>query len=103
MDRPKFGYRVKIVLKEKERCEINFENPEQSTCNLTSNADNEELNRVDTGYWNYHAQSRQTGEGFRSAAPPDCRIDVCGGQTPAPAPAPVDYNDDDFYDEIRLT
>ena len=90
------------MLKEKERCEINFENPEQSTCNVTSNADNEERNRVDTGYWNYHAQSRQTGEGFRFAAPPDCRtLFVCGGQ--APTPAPADYNDDDYYDEIKLT
>ena len=105
IDRPKFGYIVKIMLKEKEPCQINFENPEQSTCNQTSNADNEERNRVDTGYWDYHAQSRQTGERFRSAAPPDCRISlvVCGGQTPAPASTPPDYNDDDYYDEIRLT
>ena len=100
MDRPKFGYRVKIMLKEKEPCQINFENPEQSTCNLTSNADNEGLNRVDTGYYDryYYAQSRQTGEGFRSAAPPDCRIELCGGQAPAPAPA-EDIDGDYSYDD----
>ena len=95
MDRPKFGLRVKVTLKEKEPCKINFANPEQTTCNLTSNADNEGLNRVDTGYWSYNAQSRQTGEGFRSAAPPDCRIEVCGVQAPTDD---YDYYD---YDDIR--
>jgi len=109
MDRPKFGFRVKIMLKEKEPCQINFENPEQSTCNLpsngTSNADNEGLNRLDnTGYYDnyYYAHSRhsrQASEGFRSAAPPDCRIELCRGQAAAPAD-----DDDDYYsyDEIRV-
>ena len=77
MDRPKFGYRVKIMLKEKEPCQINFENPEQSTCNLASNPDSEGLDGSDTEDLEYFAQSRQTGEGFRSAAPPDCRTNAC--------------------------
>ena len=31
MDRPKFGYKVQLMLKEQEPCQINFNNPEQST------------------------------------------------------------------------
>merc|ERR1719367_655276 len=46
MERPKFGYVVKLMLKEKERCEIDFENPERSTCNLPSNATREGLRRI---------------------------------------------------------
>ena len=76
MERPKFGYMVKIMLKEDEPCEINFENPEQSTCKL-SNPDSEGLDGSDTGDLEYFAQSRQTGEGSRSAAPPDCRTTAC--------------------------
>ena len=74
MERPKFGYRMKVKLMENEPCEIDFENPTQSTCNRTAIANS----RVDTGYYDkyHHAQSRQTGEGFSSAAPVDCRIEA---------------------------
>jgi len=88
MERPKFGWTAKVTLMKDEPCELNFENPEQSTCILSSNSDGE----ADS---NYYAQSRQTGEGFRSAATPDCRIEyVCdtppntqAQAQPAPAPA----------------
>ena len=70
MKRPKFGWRVKIQLKEDEPCDLNIKNPELSTCILSSNQDTGLLNNDDLKYF---AQSRQTGEGFRSAAPPDCR------------------------------
>lgn len=72
MERPKFGWRVKVTLMENEPCDISFENPDQTTCRLNSNPNDE----ADDS--NYYAQSRQTGEGFRSAATPDCRVEyVC--------------------------
>lgn len=72
MERPKFGWRVKVTLMENEPCDISFENPDQTTCRLNSNLNDE----ADDS--NYYAQSRQTGEGFRSAATPDCRVEyVC--------------------------
>ena len=81
MDRPKFGYKVQLMLKEQEPCQINFDNPEQSTCNLRSNDTREEQRRVDLEYSRYYAQSRQTGEEFRSSSPPECRIELCRSQT----------------------
>ena len=38
----------------------------------------------------YYAQSRQTGQDFRSAAPPDCRIELCQD------------DDDDYYDDDEI-
>ena len=35
MERPRFGWRAKVTLMENEACEINFENPELSTCGTT--------------------------------------------------------------------
>ena len=71
MERPRFGWRAKVTLMENEACEINFENPELSTCRTTSSSDGEPDS-------NYFAQSRQTGEGFRSASAADCRTEyVC--------------------------
>lgn len=71
MERPQFGWRAKVTVMKNEPCEFNFENPDQSTCRNTLNSDVE----LDL---NHYAQSRQTGEGFRSAATPDCRVEyVC--------------------------
>ena len=66
MERPKFGWRVKVTLIENEPCDFNPENPELNTCTLPSNHRNETNSD--------NAQRRQTLEQFRSAAPPDCRI-----------------------------
>ena len=104
MDRPKFGYRVMVRLRDNEPCDINFENSDEDTCTSQLESDSKGRNGTDTKYLSQFAQNRQTGEGFRSAAPPDCRtLYVCGGQASTPAPTPADYNDDDYYDEIRLT
>ena len=102
MERPRFGYSVKLMVKENEPCTINFDNPDQDTCRRRTNNENELSSRVYTGYFSDHAQSRQTGEQFRSGAPPDCRIEFCGitptneiddptinAPVPAPAPAAV--------------
>merc|ERR1712079_360464 len=111
MERPKFGWRVEITLKENEPCQIDFENPDETTCDLGSNTKNELLNNLDSRYLNILAQSRQTDEGFRSAAPMECRIEFCGvletsnseDQTEAalqtstqPILAPVVRNNDEF-------
>ena len=79
MDRPTFGYAVKITLRDNEPCELNLESPDENTCPLPSDSDSGERNVTITGYFSHYAQSRQTGEGFRSAAPPDCRTSSCGG------------------------
>ena len=90
MDRPKFGYSAKITFMENEPCEIDFENPERSTCIMTrSNSNNEDPNGLNRRYFNHYAQSRQTGEGFRSAATPDCRIQLCESQPTQPASQPT--------------
>merc|ERR1712223_2249487 len=79
MERPRFGWRAKVTFMENEPCEIDSENPERSTCRINSISNNED----ETNY--YYAQSRQTGENFRSAAPPECRVEyVCN--TPPPQP-----------------
>ena len=77
----RFGYMVKIMLKENEPCKLDFQNPNQTTCILSSNSENEDLNEPSAQNSNYFAQSRQTEEEFRSAAPPDCRItsQLCTG------------------------
>ena len=64
---------MKVELMEREACDPSFENPSLPPCILNSNPDG-----AADAY--YHAQRRQTGEEFRSAAPPDCRIEyVCDG------------------------
>ena len=69
IERPRFGWRVKATIKQEEPCDLNFENPKLSTCILNSKLnDSSETNNIA-----YFAQNRQTGEEFRSAAPPDCR------------------------------
>ena len=79
INRRKFGWRVKIRLKEDEPCDLNIKNPELSTCILSSNQDTGLLNNNNL---NHYAQNRQTGEGFRSAAPPDCRYQyICDDGT----------------------
>ena len=79
INRPKFGWRVKIRLREDEPCDLNIKNPELSTCILSSNQDTGLLNNNNL---NHYAQNRQTGEGFRSAAPPDCRYQyICDDGT----------------------
>ena len=70
MERPKFGWSVKVTLTENEPCDLNLENPELNTCLLTSNQNNDTVNLFNIN----NAQKRQTLEQFRSAAPPDCRI-----------------------------
>ena len=59
------------MFKEEERCNLDLDNPELSTCILTSGNNGGGLGNA--GLDNRFAQSRQTGEQFRSAAPPDCR------------------------------
>ena len=77
MERPKFGWRVKVSLKEDEPCNLDLDNPELSTCILTS------------GNNGTVAQSRQTGEQFQSAAPPDCRYRyICGENNQAQGNTP---------------
>ena len=71
LERPKFGWRVKITLKEEEPCDLNIENPSLSTCGLNSNPASK---KYDLDHLTHFAQNRQTGEGFQSAAPPDCRL-----------------------------
>ena len=90
MERPGFGWRVKVMLMEDEPCSIDPKNLEMSTCKLSSASESDLLEALDTGNLNHHyAQSRQTGEEFRSAAPPDCRYRyICGGTNPL-APVPV--------------
>merc|ERR1712223_1235166 len=77
MKRPRFGWRAKVTFMENEPCEIDSENPERTTCRIKSISNNED----ETNY--YYAQSRQTGENFRSAAPPDCRIEYVCDAPPA--------------------
>jgi len=100
MERPRFGYSVKLMLKENEPCNINFDNPDQDTCRRRTNNENEVSSRVYTGYFDNNAQSRQTGEEFTSADPPECRIEYCGIiptndandptiNVPVPAPVPT--------------
>ena len=90
MERPEFGWRVKVTLMDDEPCTIDPKNLEMSTCKLSSASESDLLEALDTGDLNHHyAQSRQTGEEFRSAAPPDCRYRyVCGGTNPL-TPVPV--------------
>ena len=90
MERPGFGWRVKVMLMEDEPCTIDPKNLEMSTCKLSSASESDLLEALDTGDLNHHyAQSRQTGEEFRSAAPPDCRYRyICGGTNPL-NPVPV--------------
>ena len=77
MDRPKFGYRVMVRLRDNEPCDINFENSDEDTCTSQLDSDSEGRNGTDTKYLSQFAQSRQTGEGFSSAAPVDCRLQSC--------------------------
>ena len=72
MERPRFGWRVKVKLKENESCDIDFENPDQTTCEIGSKTENEELDELNSRHWKFFAESRQTDQGFRSAAPSDC-------------------------------
>ena len=70
MERPKFGWSVKVTYMEDEPCDFNSEHPDLSRCKLNSTRNaglSSDLNS-DT------AQRRQTLEEFRSAAPTDCRI-----------------------------
>ena len=77
VERPKFGWRIRVSLKENEPCNLDLDNPELSTCILTS------------GNNGTVAQSRQTGEQFRSAAPPDCRYRyICGENNQAQGTTP---------------
>lgn len=70
MERPKFGWRVKVTVMQDEPCDLNPENPELKTCTLPLKVNNE----TDSGLNINNAQRRQTLEQFRSAAPLDCRI-----------------------------
>ena len=77
LERPKFGWKVKVILKEEEPCDLNIENPSLSTCGFNSNPASK---KSDSDYLTHFAQNRQTGEGFRSAAPPDCRLVSIGSK-----------------------
>ena len=66
MERPEFGWRVKVMLMDDEPCTIDPKNLEMSTCKLSSASESDLLEASDTGDLNHHyAQSRQTGEEFR--------------------------------------
>ena len=71
LERPKFGWKVKVTLKEEEPCNLNIENPMLSTCGVNFNPANK---KSDSDYLTHFAQNRQTGEKFISAAPPDFRL-----------------------------
>ena len=89
MERPKFGWRVRVSFKEDEPCNLDLDNPELSTCILTSGNNGDLLRGLgNAGLANPVAQSRQTGEQFRSAAPPDCRYRyICDDNNQAQANA----------------
>ena len=100
MERPKFGWRVRVSFKEDEPCNLDLDNPELSTCILTSGNNGDLLGGLgNAGLANPVAQSRQTGEQFRSAAPPDCRYRyICDDNNQAQANAdnaaqPIDDQD----------
>ena len=100
MERPKFGWRVRVSFKEDEPCNLNLDNPELSTCILTSGNNDDLLGGLrNARLANPVAQSRQTGEQFRSAAPPDCRYRyICDDNNQAQAKAdnaaqPIDDQD----------
>ena len=62
------------MLKEEEPCDLNIKDPSLTRCGLNSNPASK---KSDSDYYSNHfAQNRQTGEGFKSAAPPDCRLVV---------------------------
>ena len=69
IERPKFGWSVKVTLMENEPCNIDLENPELNTCTFAIRS-----NETESFLNSNKAQRRQTLEQFRSAAPPDCRI-----------------------------
>ena len=73
----RFGYVVKVTLKENEPCQLDFENPDQTTCIRSSNSESEDLNKPSAQNSNYYAQSQQIADDFRFAAPPDCRVQLC--------------------------
>ena len=101
MERPKFGWRVKVTVMQDEPCDLNPENPELNTCTLPLKINNE----TDIGLNSNNAQRRQTGEQFRSSAPLDCRIRfVCDANNqvdanilnnnenpPPPTPSPTSF------------
>ena len=45
MERPRFGYRVRVFPEINEPCQLGSENPEQKRCNTTANANDEAINR----------------------------------------------------------
>ena len=68
MPRRMFGWSVKVTLMEEDPCTFDTENnPDLPKCIVTSP-------RTGDSNDQQTAQERQTGEGFRSAAPADCRV-----------------------------
>ena len=82
MEGPKFGWRVKVELKKDQPCDLTtscFQIDGNSSINnnIYGSAVHYKLRkRSYSSGWNY-ASSRQTGENFRSASPPDCRVRTC--------------------------
>ena len=82
MESPKFGWRVKVELKQDEPCDLTttcFQMNENSSGNNNVEGSAVYYKLRKRSYysdWN-HASSRQTGETFRSASPPDCRVRTC--------------------------
>ena len=70
LDEPLYGFRVKIT-QEKQCSELGPD------CGMNSTTINTNLypNRY---LLKRQLQVRQTGETFRSDAPPDCRVEACG-------------------------
>ena len=66
-----FGWSVKVNLFKDMQCSFSEDAPEDERCIVTNNTETNML--IDL----QRAQRRQTGENFRSAAPPDCRVSTC--------------------------
>ena len=108
-----FGWSVKVTLFKNKPCTFSEDAPEDEKCIVTNNNDKDTFFDVQRG------QRRQTGESFRSSAPPDCRVSACEdpstaaatqvptqapiqAPTQAPTQAPIQLAEDDdyIYDEI---
>jgi len=71
LERPKFGWRVKVTLAEKETCDITLKDQNQVPCKVDS---------ISNGKFgsNYYSQRRQSGDGLISATAPNCNVEyVC--------------------------
>ena len=66
-----FGWSVKVTLFKDMQCSFSEDAPEDERCIVTNSTETNTLFDLQ------NAQRRQTGENFKSAAPPDCRVSTC--------------------------